>query len=531
MDTHLDTPVQVRSQHHARSVTIVSLLAALGLFFGYARDAGLAAVFGASSATDAFFVATIIPIMLGRVILSGALTPAVLPVFTGLLEKKREAWDVANTILTLSFFLFVLVTVVLVLAAQPIVNLVSPGLDQARASLAVELLVLSAPAVIFFGFSALLGALLNALDVYDVPALGTALVNGISLAAVLWVARVGGIQSIAASLVVGGLVQLAAQMLALRQAGWTYKFSTDWHHPAVREIGQLFVPLLAFMLVDQVMTITDRVIGSGFATGELSRLTYANKIFQVPYLLVVSSVVVVLFPALARHAQNDKEQYVESLTGGLRAVLLLTLPFALSFAFASATWIRLIFQRGEFAAADTLATADLLRWYSLAVIPTALFVLCTRSFNALRDTMTPFILSLITAGVYIAGAVFLSGRFQIAGLPMSFFAAQVLAAFLSVALLSLKLRAGLIKRLASEFVRVSALSLPLAVVLVIWNLLAEPHLANFSFAAQALLFGGLVVLGLLLNLVIAAWAGIPEARAYLSLILARLAPRQKDSRA
>ena len=526
MDTGLD---QVRIRHHARSVTIVSLFAALGMLFGYARDAGLAAVFGASSATDAFFVASIIPIMLGRVILSGALAPAVLPVFTGLLGKRREAWHVANTILTLSFSIIVLVTLALRLSAQPVVTLISPGLDEARASLAVELLLLSAPAIIFFGLSAVLGALLNALDVYDVPALGTALVNGISLAAVLGVARWGGIQSVAASLVVGSLVQLGAQVWALRRAGWTFEFALDRHHPAVREIGRLFVPLLAFMLVDQVVTITDRVIGSGFPTGELSRLTYANKIFQIPYLLVVSSVLVVLFPTLARHAQTDKARYVEGLIGGLRAVLLLTLPFALSFVLASATWIRLIFQRGEFAATDTLVTSDLLRWYGVAVIPTALVVTLTRSLNALRDTMTPFVLSLITAGVYIAGAVLLSARYQIAGLPIAFCGAQSLAVVLSFVVLSRKIRIGPGGRLAGELVRVLASSLPLAGVMVIWNLIVEPRLADVGFATQALLFGSLMVLAVLMNLAVAAWAGIPEARSYLILIWDRFAPRQKDT--
>lgn len=517
MDTSLGTPAHVQAKHQARSVTIISFFAALGMFFGYARDAGLAAVFGASSATDAFFVATIIPIMLGRIILSGALAPAVLPVFTGWLEKKREAWRVANTILTLSFFLLILLAIVLVSGARPIVNLISPGLDDARASLAIELLILSAPAVIFFGLSALLGALLNALEVYDMPALGTALVNGVSLAAVLLVARVGGIQSVAASLVVGGLVQFAAQVFALRRTGWRYEFALVWNHPAVREIGRLFAPLLAFMLVDQVVTITERVIGSGFPSGDLSRLTYAGKLYQIPNLIIASSLVVVLFPALSRHAENDRANYVDTLIGGLRNVALLTLPFALWLVWASATWVRLIFQHGEFTAADTIVTSELLKWYGLAVVPTALLLVLTRGFHALRDTMTPLILSLITAGVYVACAIYFAGRFQIGGLPIAFCLAQFFGVALSFIVLSSKIRTLSPLRVGGELLRVALASAPLVGILVIGFAPFEAVLLGANMFVHALVFVVAFGLSVLIYLWLASLLGIAEAKAYLEL--------------
>src|SRR5262245_17420436 len=81
-----------------QAVTSVAVLSALGMGVGYARDAAVAAWFGASAVTDAFFVATIIPTSIAAVAVSGTLAPALLPVFAG--RGIRDAWAMANVILT-----------------------------------------------------------------------------------------------------------------------------------------------------------------------------------------------------------------------------------------------------------------------------------------------------------------------------------------------------------------------------------------------------------------------------------------------
>src|SRR5437763_1645355 len=83
-----------------RALTGVAVLSALGMLMGYARDASLAAVFGASALTDAFFVATIIPTIVSTVVMSGALAPALLPVFRARLDTRAEAWKLANTLVS-----------------------------------------------------------------------------------------------------------------------------------------------------------------------------------------------------------------------------------------------------------------------------------------------------------------------------------------------------------------------------------------------------------------------------------------------
>src|SRR5258708_5559609 len=59
-------------------------LTALGYALAYLRDAGVAALFGASRATDAFFVGTFPAMVLYTVVIAGSFVPALMPVMAGL---------------------------------------------------------------------------------------------------------------------------------------------------------------------------------------------------------------------------------------------------------------------------------------------------------------------------------------------------------------------------------------------------------------------------------------------------------------
>lgn len=505
---------------HIRAVTGVAILSAIGMFFGYARDAGLAAVFGASRTTDAFFVATLIPTMVATVVMSSALSPAVLPVFAGLLDRRDKAWAVANSILTLSILALTGLSIVLLIGTTQLVQWLAPGFEPDRLTLSVRLVMITAPAVAFLGLSALLGSLINALGVYNVPALGPLLVNGTTFAAIILAGPRWRIEGVGFGLVVGGVLHLAVQLVTLRRLGWVYWPSLDLNQPGVQEVFRLFWPLLAFVALAQSVPIIERMIASEFAAGQLSQLTYANKLSQIPMFVLSSSVAVVVFPVLSRDsAAGHVRSYVTTLGSGIRNVVLLTTPAALWLFLAALPWVTLVFQRGEFATADARATADLLRIYSLAVVPHGFLLVLFRAFHALRDTVTPLVIGVLNTAVYVVSALLLSHRLELAGLPLAFLASQVFGSLLSFAVLCVRLKSPIDALLGNGFVRVCLAGLMFALLLTGWLHTAQPLLARFTTPLQALFLATSVILSGFVYLGIAKAAGVPEARLYLTTLL------------
>lgn len=502
-----------------RALTSVAALAALGMALGYARDASLAAVFGASALTDAFFVATIIPAIVVAVSVSGALVPATLPVFGARLADRAQAWRLANALLTWSAALLTLAAILVFFAAHRLVTWLAPGLNVETRALAITLTQLGAPLIFLAGLSALLGAFANALGSFRLPALVTVWVNGAAFLAILLLGPHIGIVSALLGMLCGAALQLLMQGASLYQQGWRPKITFAWRHADVRETLRLFIPLAAFVALAQSVPIVERMLGSLFSSGDLSLLAYANKLFQIPGLVISSSLAIILYPRLIRaHAEPARapEAWNEILTRGVRASFFLTLPLALWFWFNAAAVTRLLLERGAFSTRDAQTTAALAQLLMLAVVPAGILLVLTRGLHAQRKMNLALGLGALTTALYIAAAFFAARAFGLRGLPLAFVAAQIFgcALFARFAFHGRGWRAVWDR----SFGATAAAGVSLAIVL--W--LTAPFVQNFyglvllgalgiSLGGAALLYCGL-----------AAWWGNPEARHYFSSGRARL---------
>lgn len=421
-----------------RAFTGVALFLALGMLLGYARDASLAAVFGASAFTDAFFVAVIIPTMLAAVVMSGALAPALLPVFGTQLQDRAQAWALANTLLSWGGIVLVVGAVGIFAGAPWAVQQLAPGLDATAQSLAVRLTQLGAPLLFLLGMSALMGALANALGSFRLPALANVLVNGSAFLAILAFGANAGIQVAIVGLVVGALVQLFAQAIGLYRQGWRPALSFRLKGPGVRETFQLFVPLAAFVALAQSVPIVERVFGSLFSSGDLSLLAYAGKLYQIPGVVLSGSLAIVLYPHLIQvHTDTARDAtpalWNDSLAQGVRSSIFLTLPVALWFVWNAVPLVHFIFQRGAFSAADSQVTAPLVQIYMLAVVPAGILLVLTRALHAQRKMRLTLGLGVLNTAFYLGGAFLGVRLFGLNGLPLAFALSQVFGcAFFSV---------------------------------------------------------------------------------------------------
>jgi putative peptidoglycan lipid II flippase len=417
---------------------VVALLAALGLGAGYARDAALAFAFGASAMTDAFFVATLIPNVLGTVLVAGALTPALIPVLGH--QDHAAAEKLFNLILTLFGLVLLGICVVVAWQAAAIVHFLAPGIDPARTLNAVRLVLITTPAIWLLGIATLLGAFANVRGMFAAPASATLFVNGAMFIAVFLAARNAQLEWVGWGMVVGAAALVLFQVWQLRRRGWRFapRLARD---SGAREVLRLFVPLLLFVLLAQTVPVVERRLSAGFPEGNLSHVAYASKLYQIPATLVPTSFVIVLFPALV-HVLRDEHAsgYVDMLREGIRSILFVMLPVAIFFGFAAPALVRAVFQRGEFTAADTAATANLLRFYSLAIVPAGLLLVLTRGLHARRDMIRPLLLGIVNTILYIALARFLLAPFGLVALPLAFTFSQVFGVVGAGAILARQLR-------------------------------------------------------------------------------------------
>src|SRR5262249_3983168 len=174
-----------------------------------------------------------------------------------------------------------------------------------------------------------------------------------------------GIVSAAAGVALGSVFMVLTQLPTfLRRIGLPRPRFT---RRSVITLGAL-APLVVYTLSRQAQVFVERSVGSTLAPGTISHLNYATKVAQLP-MLVALLVCTVTFPTLARTvAAGQSGQARLRLESDLRAVTaLILLATAYLVAFAPAV-VGVLLEHGRFTAADTAATASIVRIYALGLL-------------------------------------------------------------------------------------------------------------------------------------------------------------------
>ena len=402
----------------ARSLKGIALVVTLGTLLskagGLVRQLVIAAAFGVGAAYDAYNYAYVLPgfllILLGGI--NGPFHSAMVSVLSR--RPREEGAHILAALNTTVSALLLVVTVLLVLAADPLITLVGPGLSPQLHEIAVVQLQVMAPMAFLAGLIGLGFGSLNAADEFWIPAISPlmsslALMLGVGL---LWwqlggqigapsFAMLGGLVLAAATLV-GALAQWLIQLPALMRQGLArFKLVWDWNHPGVREVWRVMGPATLSSGMLQINVFTDLFFASGIV-GAAAGLGYANLLVQTPLGLISNALLVPLLPTFARlTAPEDQPQLLARIRQGLMLSTASMVPIGALFIALGTPIVALVYERGAFDSSAAQLVAALLMAYGLGMPAYLGRDVLVRVFYALGDGTTPFRLSLAGIGLNV----------------------------------------------------------------------------------------------------------------------------------
>lgn len=382
----------VQSGAAARGILSAALLIAVGNILsrvvGFIREPIIAYYFGRGVAVDAFQIAWTAPNTIYDMLIAGAVSAALVPVFSEYAEGDRdEFWRVVSGVLTMALAALTAIVALALWQAPLIVALLTRPQEGALRDLAVPLVRLLMPAVLLMGISGLATAVLHAQRRFLLPAFVMVAFNlGVVLGIVTLQEQLG-INSLAVGALIGALAQVALQLSGLRGAHLQPTLGVG--HPAVRRIMRLYAPVALGIGFSIIGTLIDRWLASGFE-GALSTMRYATTLIQFPLGLVASAVALAVLPTLSRQSAVAAEsEFRATLAMGLKVVLLLILPATAGLAALATPITSLVFERGAFGPADTSITALALLLYLPGLPAAALDQVLIFAFYARKNTLTP----------------------------------------------------------------------------------------------------------------------------------------------
>jgi putative peptidoglycan lipid II flippase len=268
---------------------------------------------------------------------------------------------------------------------------------------------------------------------------------------------------VAVSTLVGGLGQLAIQWRPLMREGYRYTPRLDLHDPALGRVLLLMGPGTIGMAATQINVLVNTQFAASQGTGAISWLDYAFRVMYVPIGLFGVSVAAASTPALSRlAATKDIAQMRSTVAAAIGLMLALNVPATLGLAVLAAPIVQLIFERGNFTPADTVATAAALQYYALGLVGYSVVRIVSPAFYALRLSRIPVIASVTSVVVNILLNVVLVRVMGYAGLALGTSLAAIVNAVLQVVLLRGQLGGIEAGKLAVTTVKVLTASLAMA---------------------------------------------------------------------
>jgi putative peptidoglycan lipid II flippase len=463
-----------QSESVVRSAGIVSVAVAISRVSGLVREVVLAAMFGAGAAFDAFRIGFTIPNLTRDLFAEGALSAAFVPVFTRYLATKtrEEARVLANLVTTALIVVIGSVCAVGIAFSPWLVELIAPGFHDTpgKFELAVTMTRVMFPFLLLVALSAEAMGILNACNQFGVPAMSSTFFNIGSIISGLILGKVIGpqlgitpIEGMAYGVVIGGAMQLLAQVPSLHRAGFRFRLQFDWSHSGLRQIFRLMAPAILGNAAVQINITVNNNFASKLPdpNGPVSWLGYAFRFMQLPLGIFGVAIASATLPSISRSAAaNDLDEFRDTLSRSLGMVFVLTIPSAVGLAVLGESIVGAVYQMGAFTAFDTSQTARALACYAIGLVGYSVTKVLSPGFYALHDARTPMLISVASVALNFLTILLLLTVAHLGheGLALS---TSIVAMVSSVVLLVvMRNRIGGIygRKLWQTFVRVSAAS-------------------------------------------------------------------------
>ncbi|MFI8003199.1 murein biosynthesis integral membrane protein MurJ [Streptomyces sp. NPDC086010] len=409
----------------ARAAGGAAGLTVIAALLGLVRDQAVARLFGASHDSDAFLIAWTVPEMAATLLIEDGMALLLVPAFSLALTRRAAGGHLTDPVRALVadtlprlFAALACAGALLVVGAPWAVAVLAPGLDDPR--LAVDCTRLTAVTVLTFGVTGYFSAALRAHGRFLAPA-GVYIAYNIGIIAVtLALHSVWGVRAAAAGVAFGSLLMILTLLPTfvrlVPRRGRPRRGAARGQRSALLG-ATVLAPVVLFVVSRQSQVLVERFLASSLPDGAISHLNYAQKVAQLPMVLSMM-ICTVTFPVVARAmASGDREgarRRVERDLALAGTVVLLGTAMVLG---CAPGIVEVLFQRGAFDAADTAATAGVMRVYALGLLGhTLVGALCRPYFSAGRPTWYP--LGAMAAGLLVTtgAGLALTGPFGVDGI-------------------------------------------------------------------------------------------------------------------
>ena len=390
-----------------------SFWTAISRVFGLLRDVLLAASLGAGTVSDAFFVAFKLPNMFRRLVAEGALVQSFLPTFSYIEENnsKHQAQEFASYVQSIILIVLLVILVIAEIFMSYLIIGLAPGfiknyevLETATNFARATIIYLPMLSVI-----AIWGSILQHSGKF-MPSAASPIILNISIisASLIFLSGQFSYNIIALSVPIAGILQLLFLVFWLHKVRRIPKIIIPNKNYKTYGVWKKFFPAALGAGVIQINLLIDTILASIVGTSAVSYLYYADRLSQLPLGIIGIAMGTALLPNLSKAETNNKIKLVrDNIESYLILGFIFSIPSCVAFFIIPEMLIEVIYARGVFNDNDVNNVSIALLAYGLGVPAFISIKVLQASFFAMRDTITPFRISIFSVSANILLSIIL----------------------------------------------------------------------------------------------------------------------------
>ncbi|EOK5971804.1 murein biosynthesis integral membrane protein MurJ [Vibrio parahaemolyticus] len=416
----------------ANSIIIISIVNLLNQILGFLRDTLVTYYYGASSISDAYIVAVIIPSVIIGVIASG-LSAVFVPECIKY-ESNRSQDEKKYTILMCisSLFVGLLGALTIWCFKDLVLSIFARGFDAPTREMASDFIVITV-------FSMPLILINNIMSGYF-QVVGKQLISSV----VIIPSNILGIVIVYFSYQFGNIYLLPLCYLATMVLTFTLNFLLSNIYK-VRNIKlrifeikdytsstyKLALPVMLGVSANQINFVIDRSLATTVYEGAVSLVNISVRVSSIIEVILVTSIMLVYYPILSR-MKNNKIKQRFCILELLFILFIAIIPTASIFHFYSHNIIDFLFGRGKFSSDDVLVSSQLLSVYALSIPFVYMKILFSKWMYSQGETKIPTIVSLVGIAINIIFNFLLVDSVGLIGLAISTLISNLITTILSI---------------------------------------------------------------------------------------------------
>lgn len=375
----------IRSRPLVRDAVSTTALSTIGRAIAFLVPFFIAAWFGVSSETDAFFFAFGLVIFLVT-IFSPVVEGVIVPFISEIRVDKADAGEFVGRVICMSGVGLTLIALAFVLVSKPVLPLFTKFPDEGQRLIFMILLEI-VPLVVLLVWTSILSGALNAYKVFGVPAVSPAFRAAATLLFIFLFKDSLGVHAIGIGYVVGETARLVMLALLISRLnvfkikfsfGWEKRFNEFFRTSSYQIIG---MSILAFN------PIINKAFASTLAPGSVSLLEYADRLYSIPGTLLVSGLMVALLSHWSeRFHAGGMERLRKDVIAMFKLVGVFCVMLTVFLFLTRVFWVNMVYGAAMFDHAKITAISSLFGLYILGMSPYILVQVFVRAFLTVKET-------------------------------------------------------------------------------------------------------------------------------------------------